>query len=98
MNQVELVVKANIYNSKKSLIRKNASRRIYIDVLDIKNPREVFNTKGNIVKGECELHIKDLGDLIVNHSYEYIKKIKEEKQNNKIGFEYGKNTSNKRKS
>ena len=75
MHQVELTVKANIYNSKQILLKKNAYRRIFVEVLDIRNPREVFNSKGNIVKNECELHIKDLGDLIVNHSYTYIKEL-----------------------
>lgn len=97
VEDIELTVKTNIYSPDKKLIKRNVIRKIYVNIFDIKNPREILNKKGDIVKTACEITIKDFGDIVVNHSYDYIKNLKEEEIKTIIGFNQNKNGKSFRK-
>jgi len=86
VEDIELIVKTNIYSPDKKLIKRNVIRKILVNIFDIRNPREILNKKGDIIKTACEITIKDFGDIVVNHSYDYIKSLKEEESKTEIGF------------
>ena len=88
--EVTLKIKDNLYREspdgkRKKIIKRNAVSNITLDTSDIMATSDLLNTKGNILKNYCRLHIKEIGPVIVNHSREQINKLK---QNNArpIGF------------
>ena len=90
--QVELKSKNDIWTEpdkqgKQKLVKRNVIARIYVDIKDIKGILEVYSYKGKVLKNECKIQHEQMGPLIVNHSYEYMKKLKEGmNSNNSIGF------------
>jgi hypothetical protein len=104
-NYVELKVKFDIYsepkstNEKPKVIKKGVIAKICCNPeSDLFTPCEVVNNKGNVVKNECSVVVKDRGQLIVNHSYEEVKKMiyGEEELINPIGFKIKKDIKKKK--
>jgi hypothetical protein len=56
--------------------KKNLVLRKLVDPRDITSVQEVLNTKAVPYKTRCMIHIANEGHVIVKHSYEYIKEIK----------------------
>lgn len=90
---IELKLKTDLYSEpdkkgKQKILKRNIPTRIFVHREDIKSVGEVYNKKGKVLTKECKIHILDIGPLIVSHSYEYIKQLKEEEEqkNTKIGF------------
>lgn len=83
----------NVYNEDKQemeekLIKKNAKVKWFCQNLDeITDYEEILNDKGKIIKNKTCLFHRTRGELIVDGSYEEIKKILEEKKQKEIyGF------------
>ena len=74
---VELKLKTDIYSQeeKPRIIKRGVVSRISLDTEDIKYPSEVINTRGNVLKNEVKINVRDIGPMIVNHSYAYIQKL-----------------------
>lgn len=89
--EIELRIKTDVYShkdpKKPKLIKKNCIGKISTDTENIVQIRQIFNRVGNVEKNYCSLIIKELGEVVVNHSYEEIKKLKHP-QITKIGFKY----------
>ena len=79
---VELKIPIDLYSEdkegKEKLVKRNVITRQYIDTEEIRNPQEVFNTKGNVIKNRCKILLLNVGQVLINHSYESIKSLKEE--------------------
>jgi hypothetical protein len=63
---IEIITKVNLHKEVKGgskLIKKNVKVKQYIDTEDIKNPSEVLDSKGNVIKGKCSVKIKDIGEI-----------------------------------
>ena len=82
----------NLYDEdekgKKKLIKKNIILKRQVNINDISNPSQIIGTKGAVVKKKCKIYVKDVGELIINHSYEYISDLINNKGKNRqqIGF------------
>ena len=81
---VELKISADLYKEDKQgnavLLKKNVVTVQLIDTFDIKNPQQVYNEKGNIIKGKCKVLLRDIGPAVLNHPYEYIKGLKKNEE------------------
>lgn len=80
------------------VIKRNLKVKKLVNVNDIKNPTQVFNDSGKILKNRCKIFLKDEGELVVNKSYEEIKELITKGQfepTQKIGFKI--KTKNKSK-
>ncbi len=82
--EVTLKMKDNLYaespddgKTKGILIKKNIQTTLTINTNDILIVTDVLDKKGKVLKSFCRLHIRELGPIIVNHSHEYINKIKQ---------------------
>lgn len=78
--KIEINVPVDLMSERNKIIRRNIIIKHFVDIEDIKTPQQIFNSKGNIVKNKCKVIIKDLGQIIIGHSYEYIKNIIEDKR------------------
>lgn len=71
-------------------IKKNVLVRKVVSIYDIKNPTQLINSKGKIVKNKCRIFIKDEGELTVNHPYKemvnLIRNFTKISSSTKIGF------------
>ena len=88
---IQLKFTASLYTDgpKPKLIKKNLTTFKTVEISDIKYPEQIYNSKGNIVRGKCKIVLKDLGPTIISHSYEYIDKlIREEEPKIPVGFKY----------
>lgn len=77
--KVELKVLTDLINEKNKIIKKNIITKYLVDTENIQLPQEIFNSKGTVMKNKCKVVIKDIGSLIVNHSFTYIKGLIETK-------------------
>jgi len=95
---IDLQTKVDIFKQdkkgKNTLFKKNVIQRVFIDTLDIESIKENINAKGNIDKSTCILYVKNIGEILINHSFDYIKGLK--LKNNQIGFKLNQ-ISNERK-
>lgn len=75
---------------KQKVLKRGIIRRWVFNTEHLSMPSQVINAKGNIDKRSCQVHIQELGFVIVNHSYEYIKSLihRKEPERNPIGFKY----------
>lgn len=64
--------------------KQNIVVRKLVEVMDISSVQEVLNSKGVPYKTRCMVHILNEGHMIVKHSYEYLKQLKDGKHS--IGF------------
>lgn len=88
--EVTLKIKDNLYtdpdeSGRSKLIKKGCVTNLIVDTNDIITIGELINEKGKILKSYSRLHIKEAGPIVVNHSVDYIKKLKTPTLN-KIGF------------
>lgn len=93
--KVEINVAVDLVNDNDKLIKKNIIIKHYIDTDDMRTPQEIFNSRGNIQKKRCKVFIKDIGPVIVEHSYNEIKSLIEDKRIVIKGF---RNEESKRRS
>ena len=73
------------------VIKRNLPVKKLVAVQDIKNPTQIFNKKGAIIKTKCRIFLKDEGELVINKSYEQVKQIiteKKPKPQAQIGFKF----------
>jgi|32_taG_2_1085360.scaffolds.fasta_scaffold08321_4 hypothetical protein len=63
--------------------------KMEVDEEDILAFKELPNSKGNIYKQRCLIHHRTLGNMVVKHSFQELKKIAKKKQVTVKGF-YGK--------
>lgn len=106
-NYVELFIKTDVYSNpsdksktKPKLIKKGIITRISCDPeRDLYCPAELIDDKGKIIKNECSVVIKERGVVVVNHSYEELKRMifGDDYQTNEIGFKINKNIKNESK-
>ena len=88
--EVTLKIKEHLYQESedgksRKIIKRNAISYLNIETNDILTIGDLLNNKGNIVKSYCRLHLREIGPVIVNHSREYVSKLKIHKTN-QIGF------------
>jgi hypothetical protein len=79
------------------VIKRNLPVKKLVAIQDIKNPTQIFNKKGAVVKTKCRIYLKDEGELIINKSYEQVKQIiteKKPKRQAQIGFKLKKRNKN----
>lgn len=62
-------------NGKVRVIKKNLPVKKLVAVHDIRNPSQVFDKKGRLLKNKCSILLKDEGEVVINRSYESIKKL-----------------------
>ncbi len=88
--EIELNIKTDIYSHKNPkkpvLIKRNQIAKISTYTEDILLVKQIFTNKGEVDKSYCSLTIKDLGEIVVNHSYDYVRSIRDSKT--QIGFNY----------
>ena len=90
--EIELKIRTDIYKGKGPkpvLIKRNVLQKFSTDTEGILGIKEIFTSKGEKDNKYCIVYIRDIGEIVVNHPYEEIKNLKNNKVN-KIGFEYGK--------
>ncbi len=73
--KIEIKISVDLVSQKNKLIKKDIHLRQMIDTEDIYSQQEIFNQRGNLVKNKCKIFVKDLGPLIVSHSYNEIKEL-----------------------
>ena len=77
--KITLTVKDNYYkdttDKKQKLIKRNVRSNIIINTDDIIMISECLSNRGNVLKNFCRIHIREIGDIIVNHSRKEIVKI-----------------------
>jgi len=62
-------------NGKQKTIKRNLPVKKLVAINDIKNPTQLFSSKGLLIKNKCRIFVKDEGDLVINKSYDYIKDL-----------------------
>lgn len=88
--EIELKISLDLHSGKgekPKLVKRNAIQRISIDVQAIGLVKELFTRTGTVDKKYCLVFIKDVGEVVVNHPYDYIKELKIY-QGPRIGFDY----------
>ena len=99
---IELNVVSNLYSEpdkagKQKLIKKNIHTKISVYVDDIQAHEEVFDNSGKLLTKSCRIHHKNLGPLIIKHTYKQILEIKNTSNIHNtqptIGFKNGNNKS-----
>ncbi len=88
--EVELNISLDLHSNKgdkSKIIKRNAIQRIALDIENIGLVKELFTRTGNVDTKYCLVFIKDIGEVVVNHPYEYIKELKIYK-GHRIGFKY----------
>lgn len=88
--EVELRISLDLHSGKgdkPKIVKKNAIQRISLDIQSIGPVKELFTRAGNVDTKYCLIFIKDVGEVVVNHPYEYIRELKIY-QGQRIGFEY----------
>ena len=77
--QIEIIKTVNLYKdtkgNKSKLIKRNAKYKMYINTNHISNPTEILDEKGNVLKNKCSVIIKDIGETVINKSYEEVKNL-----------------------
>ena len=89
--RVELKIITDLYSDpdekgRSKILKKNIKTRISLDTDMFEAPTELFNSRGNVIKNRCKIHIRDIGPMILNHSYEEIAKIKNQQYKPILGF------------
>lgn len=90
---IELVALSNLYsepdkNDTQRLLKTNIQTRLSLYIDDIQAHEEYFDSKGKISKSMCKIYHRNIGPLVVNKSYDYISKLKQDQQSNLIGFKH----------
>lgn len=71
----------------KLLFKQYVKKLVYLS--DIRNPTQVVNSKGQVLKTKCKITLINDGDYVINHSYTELVDILREyshKPVSKIGF------------
>lgn len=79
------------------VIKRNLPVKKLVSIQDIKNPTQIFNKKGTVIKNKCRIYLKDEGELVINKSYEQVKRIITEEKTKpqaQIGFKLKKRNKN----
>lgn len=79
--EVTLQTKDHIWSEpnkkgKRKLLKRNVITKITVDINDIITIGELVDESGKLLKDYSRIHIKEAGPMIVNHSVDYLKKIK----------------------
>lgn len=87
--EIELKLITDVYSDDETpkLIKKNVIAFISIYPSDIRAWSQVIISSGKVPKNICKIQHKELGALIVAHSYDYISKLKQEPIKD-VGFKY----------
>lgn len=74
---IEITRICNIYSKKEpiKLLKKNALIKNAVNLADLSNPSELVNSKGNIIKDKCRVHLKYEGLITINHPYALISSL-----------------------
>lgn len=86
--RIQLKTPIDLYDGpegKEKLIKRGIITLYAVDTQDIISHQEIPNTKGNIYKDRCKVFIRDIGPLLVKHSFEELEKILQSDKT-KIGF------------
>ena len=94
--EIVLRIKDNVYDEiekqvgdkifvKRKLVKKNVITNLNIDTNDILLISDHLTHKGSISKNYCRVHLKEVGQILVNHSRQYVSNLKQPKLN-VIGF------------
>lgn len=94
MKRIELKIKENLYNDvegkKPVLIKKNVTSIVKPYIEDIRLIGTVLSNRGKELKNFCKIYVRDIGFLVVNHSYKELDNIQHEYNNGRtektIGF------------
>lgn len=92
--EIKLKMKDDIYRDlkdgkTKKLIRKNVESCMNININDIIAISDLINDKGRVDKNYCRIYIREVGPVIINHSRQYMEKLKNNiNKTNAIGFKY----------
>jgi len=104
MKRIELRVKEDLYDNPKKeggrppLIKKGVVTKIKPYLEDIRLVGTVVNHKGKELKDFCKVFIRDIGFVVINHTFEEIDKIQHEYNNGRssktVGFSSTGNSGN----
>ena len=83
--RINLKVISNLYSDPDEsgndrLIKKGIKTLINVDIDNLEYPTQIFNARGRVLKNQCKINLRDVGPLTVNHSFEYIKKLKDSRK------------------
>jgi hypothetical protein len=57
------------------VIKRNVPIKKLVSLYDIKNPTQMLSKKGTVLKNKCRILLKDEGEVVINKSYEQMKKL-----------------------
>ncbi len=90
---VMMKIKSDLYaepdnKGRQKIIKKGIITRANIPLEQVGTIMEIFNTKGKLIKNECKIYLPEIGFMTVNHSFDYVKDLKDSISNTgkKIGF------------
>ena len=62
-------------NEKLKVLKRNIPVKKLVSIYDIKNPTQILSKNGTVLKNKCRILLKDEGELVINKSYEQVKKL-----------------------
>ena len=75
-SSIEVSYLTNLTDSKEKIIKRNAKGKSVIDINDLKIVDYFFNNKGKPVLSKCRIYVDNVGWLVLEESYEEIKRYK----------------------
>lgn len=95
MKRIELRIKEDLYSEpqregdRRKLIKKGVITKVKPYLEDIRLIGTVVNNKGIEAKNYCKIYVRDIGFIVVNHSYAEIDEIQQSGHQPKkaVGFQ-----------
>lgn len=75
-------------DGKQKLIKSGIKARFSLYLDDIQAHEEFLDDKGKVYKNSCRIYHRNIGPMIINKSYEYISKLKQQDNSKHIGFKH----------
>lgn len=75
---IEIVYNIDVVEEKDdkiNVLKRNLKVKKLVSLSDIKNPTQVYNEKGKLVKNKCRILIKDEGEITINCGYKQMKRL-----------------------
>lgn len=78
VEMIELTYNIDIVEEVKGVLKvlkRNIPVKKLVSIYDIKNPTQVLSKNGTVLRNRCRILLKDEGEVVINKSYEQIKKL-----------------------
>jgi hypothetical protein len=75
-SSIEVSYLTNLTDSKEKIIKRNARGKSIIDINDLKIIDYFFNNKGEPMLNRCRIFVENVGWLVLEESYEEIRRYK----------------------